>query len=306
MPRAKQATGSLGRRTLLALAVLGLGISLVSCGGSATSTPSEQASVPDRFDAGRAWSLTERQVAVGQRPAGSPQLRELAEQLRPLLPEGRFETVPGEPALRNIVGTLPGSEPGIVVGAHYDTLAAPRGFVGANNGAAGTAVVIGIAQALSRMPAPTAAPEVNFVLFDGEEPAEGTPEESENFLEEGLRGSRAYVEAHPQETSAMILLDYVGNRGLHLPREANSNPVLWRQLLDAAGNVGTARFFLAKAGPSIADDHAPFLLDGVPAIDLIDWRYPGHSLADGLDKLSQKSLDAVGETVTQLVLELRS
>ncbi len=299
-------TSAFGRKIVSALALTMLATGLISCGDSAEPTAAEQPnSAAKRFDAGLAWRLTKRQVAVGQRPAGSAQLRRLAEELRPLLPGGRFEPVPGEPGLRNIVGTLPGKEPGIVVGAHYDTLTKPRGFVGANNGAAGTAVVIGIAQALSRAPASAAAPQIEFVLFDGEEPAEGTPEESENFLEEGLRGSRAYVEAHPQETSAMILLDYVGNRGLHLPREANSTPALWRQLLKAAELVGTGSLFLAKAGAAIADDHAPFLLDGVPAIDLIDWKYPGHSLADGLDKLSPESLDAVGETVTQLVLEMR-
>ncbi|MGB7587437.1 MAG: hypothetical protein WBM00_01880 [Solirubrobacterales bacterium] len=41
------------------------------------------------------------------------------------------------------------------------------------------------------------------------------------------------------------------------------------------------------------------------AVDLIDWRYPGHTLVDGLDKLSRRSLDAVGETAVQLVGELR-
>ena len=41
-------------------------------------------------------------------------------------------------------------------------------------------------------------------------------------------------------------------------------------------------------------------------MDLIDWRYPGHDLRDGLDKLSPKSIDAVGETVVELVLRLRA
>ena len=44
----------------------------------------------------------------------------------------------------------------------------------------------------------------------------------------------------------------------------------------------------------------------MPAIDLIDWTYPGHDLGDGIDKLSPKSLDAVGEAVVELVLRLRS
>jgi hypothetical protein len=43
----------------------------------------------------------------------------------------------------------------------------------------------------------------------------------------------------------------------------------------------------------------------VPAIDLIDWSYPGHSLEDGLDRISRRSLNGVGETVVQLVGGLR-
>lgn len=204
-----------------------------------------------------------------------------------------------------MVGTLPGTQPGIVVGAHYDTLTTPRGFVGANNGAAGTAVVIEVARGLQRMGGSAGGREVRFVLFDGEEPPVKLPEESSNFYGEGLRGSRAYVAAQPSRTEAMILLDYVGNRGLHLPREESSSKHLWNQLLRAAAAVGAERHFSAETGVGIFDDHTPFRRQGVPAIDLIDWSYPGHSLADGLDKISRQSLDAVGETVIQLVTELR-
>lgn len=293
------ATARRGRGAAVAVAAIAL--ALAGCGGG---SPAGEAA-PDRFDAERAWRLVERQVAFGQRPAGSPQLRALARELRPLLPGGRFEAIPGEPRLRNVVGTLPGARPGIVVGAHYDTLVAPRGFLGANNGAAGTAVVVEAARALRRLPAGRGAREVRFVLFDGEEPPAGLPEQSPDFYNEGLRGSRAYVAAHPSRTSAMVLLDYVGGRGLRLPREATSTEALWSRLLIAAETAGMERFFSAETGPAIVDDHTPFLRAGVPAVDLIDWRYPGHSLADGLDKLSPRSLDAVGETVVQLVAELR-
>jgi glutaminyl-peptide cyclotransferase len=44
----------------------------------------------------------------------------------------------------------------------------------------------------------------------------------------------------------------------------------------------------------------------VPAIDLIDWAYPVKNTArDRLDRVSKRSLDAVGETVLELVRELR-
>jgi glutaminyl-peptide cyclotransferase len=292
-------------RVLSVLCAVVLSVAGLACGDDDPAADRAQAKTSGRFDAERAWRLVERQVAVGQRPAGSPQLRALAVRLRPLLPNGRFEPIAGEPRLRNIVGTLRGRKPGIVLGAHYDTLVEPKGFVGANNGAAGTAVVIEAARALRRLPRSAGAREVRFVLFDGEEPEAGLPEESIDFYNEGLRGSRAYVEAHPSRTAAMVLLDYVGNRGLRLPREGSSTRSLWAGVRAAARMVGAARFFPNRTGPTIVDDHTPFLRAGVPAVDMIDWSYPGHSLSDGLDKISRQSLDGVGETVVELVADLR-
>lgn len=104
----------------------------------------------------------------------------------------------------------------------------------------------------------------------------------------------------------MVLLDYVGNKGLRLPREGSSNLGLWARLRAASKAVAAARFFPPYSAQVIVDDHTPFLRAGVPAVDLIDWRYPGHDLRDGLDRLSPRSLDAVGETVVELVLRLRA
>jgi hypothetical protein len=245
--------------------------------------------------------LIHQQVLYGQRPAGSPQLRRLAEVLRAKLPRGTFEAIPGDPDLRNVVGTIPGRKPAIVLGAHYDTLVKPEGFVGANNGAAGTAIVIEAARALSKLERPRSAPEVKFVLFDGEEPAAGLPEEQTDFYSTGLRGSRAYVAAHPGKTRAMFLLDYVANKGLRLPREGTSDAALWAKVRAAAARVGKGAFFPDEIGAAITDDHTPFQRAGVPAVDFIDWSYDGHTLNDGEDKLSRQSADAVGETVVELL-----
>jgi glutaminyl-peptide cyclotransferase len=290
----------------IGLALCAWALAAPGCGSSDDSDSGRRARVVDRFDSARAWQLVRQQLRYGQRPAGSPQLRKLAVRLRPLLPRGRFEPLPGEPGLRNVVGTLPGRRPGIVIGAHYDTLVKPKGFVGANNGAAGTAVVIEAARALAAARPRADAREVRFVLFDGEEPAAGLPEESADFYHSGLRGSRAYVAAHPGRTSAMVLLDYVGNRGVQLPREGSSTLSLWAKVRSAASTVGAKRVFPADVGDEITDDHTPFLRAGVPAVDFIDWSYPGHDLRDGLDKLSRASLEVVGETVVELVLRLRT
>jgi Zn-dependent M28 family amino/carboxypeptidase len=192
-----------------------------------------------------------------------------------------------------------------VIGAHYDTLASPRGFVGANNGAAGTAVVIEASRALRHLRRPRGAREIRFVLFDGEEPAAGLPEDSGDFYHQGLRGSRGYVRQHRRRTKAMVLLDYVGNKGLRLPREGSSTPSLWTELRAAAQRAGALNFFPDQTGDTITDDHSPFLNAGVDAVDLIDWSYPGHDVSDRMNKLSRRSLNAVGETVVELAAELR-
>jgi hypothetical protein len=279
---------------------------IVACGSSAPAKPvatATAAAAPNRFDANAAWDLTQLQVDAGQRPAGSPQLRKLAAKLKARMPHGHYESIPGQPGLRNIVGRLPGKRPGIVVGAHYDTLVKPAGFVGANNGASGSAIVIEIARAMAKM---KRTREVTFVLFDGEEPPSGLPEDDPHFSTSGLRGSRAYVKKYPDRTSQMILLDYVAGKGLQLPREGTSDEGLWNQLRTAARAVGKQKYFPDDVGTAIIDDHSPFLASGVPAIDLIDWSYPGHTLQDGMNMLSKASMDAVGESVLELVRRLQA
>lgn len=244
--------------------------------------------------------MIDEQVALGQRSAGSPASRELGDRLRERLPNGSFEPVPG--GLRNVVGSLPGPGPAIVVGAHYDTEHSPPGFVGANDGAAGTAAVVELARTLEEE-LPEGHREVRFVLFDGEEEPPGCPDAQ--FERCALRGSRAYASAHADEVGELVLLDYVANEGLTLPREANSDQALWARLREAAGRVGAGPFFPSGQQQGYIDDHVPFLLAGVPAIDLIDGSYEfADTVEDTPDKLDPAALDAVGETVAELIIEL--
>jgi glutaminyl-peptide cyclotransferase len=250
-------------------------------------------------------ALVRSQVAVGPRPAGSPQLRRLANRLRPMLPGGAFEPFPStgpQQPLRNIVGVLPGRAPAILIGAHYDTQYRPKGFVGANDSAAGTAALIEIARDL-RSDLPADHREIRFVLFDGEEAPPGCPDR--NFQNCALRGSRAYAAAHPGQIGDMILLDYIANEGAQFPRETNSSPALWADLRAASEQVGTEGLFPDTTQIPIIDDHIPFLEQRIPSIDLIDWSYPyKNGDQDTLDKLDPAVLGEVGETVDRLVMNL--
>jgi glutaminyl-peptide cyclotransferase len=239
------------------------------------------------------------QVELGPRPAGSAKAQQLAAWLRDRLPHGRVEHVRG--GYRNVVGSLPGSGgKAIVLAAHYDTKDLPR-FVGANDGAGGTAAVLEIARAL-RGHWPTTAPPLRFVLFDGEESAN----DKADFYSTGLRGSRPYARRHAKQIRALILLDFVAEKGaMRIPRESSSHIGLWARLRQAAREVGTQTIFPDEVSGAVTDDHTPFQRRGVPAIDLIDFTFRcWHKPCDDLSAVSARSLDLTGETVTQMLLDL--
>jgi glutaminyl-peptide cyclotransferase len=66
--------------------------------------------------------------------------------------------------------------------------------------------------------------------------------------------------------------------------------------------VGTGAAFPAGTSGQVLDDHTPFQARGIPAIDLIDFTFPvWHTPKDDLSAVSARSLDAVGETVVELL-----
>ena len=286
---------------VLILAGLVTGAILLLSTGDGEAKP---AAVPkpkvDRFDAARAYSLAARQVALGPRPPLSAAQRKAAVFLRAGLPAGRYESVPN--GLRNIVGSLPGRMPAILVVAHYDTTDEP-GYLGANNSAAAVGAVVELARDLraSRRRGDRA---VRFLLTDGEEAPR--PFDGSDFYDKALRGSRAYVAAHAREIKQVVLLDFVGNRKLRLRRDLSSDPQLWARLQAAARRVGVARVFPSGTQGTVLDDHTPFLRAGIPAIDLIDFDYPcWQKPCDTMKQVSRASIDAAGEAVLELVQELK-
>jgi Zn-dependent M28 family amino/carboxypeptidase len=262
-----------------------------------SATPAQ--AKPNRFDGAAAMHWVRLQLSYGPRPAGSPALRRLSERLKHALPHGHFQSVPG--GLRNIIARVPGKDPDdvVVVGAHYDTKDIP-GFLGANDGAAGTAAVVELARHLKPR---QIDPTVVFALFDGEESPGDTPDSE--FEAKGLRGSKIAARSFQGKAREMILLDFIGNKDLRIPREQSSDVGLWARLRRAAKRAGAASAFPPRIGPEILDDHTPFEDVGVPSIDLIDFDYPCyHSLCDDLSQISQASIDVVGETLLVLLPRL--
>ncbi len=257
-----------------------------------------QAAVPratsKAFDSRAAYNSVKRQVALGPRPAGSAPSKALAERLRRALPGGRFQAVPD--GLRNVIGVVPGkTKRVVVVGAHYDTKDLP-GFVGANDGAAGTAVMVQLARTIKPR---KLKPTLVFIAFDGEEAPAGVPDAE--FAAEGLRGSKVAAKRY-KNASAMVLLDFIGQRNLRLMADASADADLWAKVRSAGRKAGVGRIFPSDVQGSVQDDHTPFLRQGVPAVDLIDFEYACfHRTCDNMAQIHEPSLDAVGETMMKLL-----
>ena len=271
---------------------------LAACGGGGAGAAAGPA--PDRFDARRAFADLREQVALGPRPAGSEESRLLAERLRARLPRRPLRGRARRAAQRG--GSLPGRGRPILVGAHYDTKDIP-GFVGANDGAGGVATVLELSRALATGRR-ACQREIRFVMFDGEESPAGSPDSA--FLRDGLRGSRAYAAAHADELAAVVVVDFVADRDLSIPRESGSSARLWRLLRASAARVGTIDAFPAGTGGRIHDDHTPFTDRGCAGDRPDRLRLPAlpHAPATRLDKVSARSLDRAGEALVEMLRRL--
>ena len=66
--------------------------------------------------------------------------------------------------------------------------------------------------------------------------------------------------------------------------------------------MGVRSAFPPRTQGAVQDDHIPFLEQGVPSIDLIDFEFDcWHRPCDDLSAVSEESVDAVGEAVLELV-----
>src|SRR5919109_5148173 len=273
---------------------------LAGCGGGDTPGATSR----DRFDARRAFQDLRAQVRIGPRPAGSRASKEEVDFIVDRLREAGVRGTVVQHPYRNVVARIPGREAGtVVVAAHHDTKDIP-GFVGANDGASGVAVLLELAR---KLPRPLPGPSVDLVFFDAEEARDDRP-----FDVDGARGSTQFVryarhgarQASPplSEIRAMVLFDLVADCDLGIPREANSDERLYDLFARAASDRSSsdsAAPFVGSA-PGVLDDHTPFLGAGIPAVDLIDFDFgpgptPGawwHTRQDNLRHVCARSLDA--------------
>jgi carboxypeptidase Q len=189
----------------------------------------------------------------------------------------------GSMQVNNVVAEIRGSElpdEWIIIGAHLDSW---DYGTGAQDNGSGSAMVLEVARAIAAIgKAPRRS--IRFALWGGEE--------------QGLLGSYAYTQAHLNEISKCVAVLNTDNGAGH--------PKGWKvedrkDLQDAMKPISDGLLKdIGGGGLSLETtydtDHGPFMLQGVPALDLwVDMSHYGevrHKSSDTFDKIDPVDLKA--------------
>jgi Zn-dependent M28 family amino/carboxypeptidase len=290
----------------------------------ASATPAavhpEPAGPALRIDSVRAWQYVKDIIAFGPRWDGSKGQQKLGEYLHGKLKNDQVEddafiaeTPAGKIPMRNIIAKFPGSKDGIILlGSHIDTNYPLRktSFVGANDGAATTALLLAIADQLRGKK--LEGYSVWLAFLDGEESIPSARPGDLGWDDKfSLFGSRHLAQKWQQDGTtkkikAFLLADMIGDKDLDIQRDSNSTPWLEDLVLQAAQRLGYQSYFFDRTIEVSGDDHLPFKAAGVPVADIIDLDYGyndafHHTVEDTLDKISPKSLQIAGDVFLETI-----
>jgi glutaminyl-peptide cyclotransferase len=271
---------------------------------------------PPAFDENRAMQYVKEIVKFGPRPLASANHKKVEDYLDAHLKGDQVEddnftaeTNVGRFPVHNIVAKFPGKKDGIIIlASHYDTNYPLRNtsYVGANDGASSSALLLEIANQLRGKP--NEGYSVWLVWDDAEEAMK--PDTEVDFMSDALYGITHLAEKWQadgtlKKVKAFLLADMIGDADLNIDREGNSAPWLQDLVYESATRLGYQSHFYARSLP-MDDDHLPFVKRGVPSIDLIDFTYGynnvfWHSPQDTVDKLSPQSLKIVGSVILESI-----
>lgn len=182
---------------------------------------------------------------------------------------------------------------------------------GANDGASGTGVILEMARNLS-MKAPDCG--VDILFTDAED--YGNSNGFTNNDASWCLGTQYWVENMPYSSinrpSYGILLDMVGGTDARFHRELFSNKYakpITVKIWGEANNLGYENIFINKVGGEVVDDHTFITGAGIPTTDIIEHQsdatgsFPAtwHTLDDDMQHISKSTLEAVGNTVLNVI-----
>ncbi len=214
--------------------------------------------------------------------------------------------------MRNFIVKYPGRKDGIIVlASHYETnyWLKDINFVGANDGACTTALLIAIGQYLREHP--PQGYSVWLLFDDGEESINAQWTNSDSLY--GVRhiAAKWSGDGTLARIKAFVVADMIGWKNMKIDHELNSTPWLL-DLLDKAGKDTGHSNYLTGSSQAIDDDHLPFKDRGVPVLDVIAYEYGPfdnrrgdyayhHTAEDTMDKLSPQSLQVSADLFLDLI-----
>jgi glutaminyl-peptide cyclotransferase len=297
-------------RLLLVTLVLALG--LAAC---ARETPPP----PREFDGQAAFEYLKTQVAFGPRIPGTPPHERMAQWLDSLL-RARADTLVVQAwthvtakgdslPLRNFIARFnPRAATRVLFLAHWDTRPRSDGpasknpkapVPGANDGASGVAVLLGVADALKKHPP---AIGVDLLFDDGEDYGDFNQQPNDVLI--GARYYATHQVPGPQPGYA-VLFDLVADKDLQIYQEGNSltgAPEIVNLVWGVARKAGHQDVFIDAPKHTLTDDHVELQKVGIKAIDVVDFDYPSwHTPDDTIDKVSAASVQVVGDVAVALI-----
>lgn len=290
------------------------------------------------FDADRAYEHIRRQVAFGPRVPNTEAHKACAAYLAEELREAGLQVQVQEAILTaydgtqleamNIIGSYrPEAKTRVMLFAHWDTRPVADHdpdpskrsdpIPGADDGASGTGVLLEIARLLGTVGLEHLGVDIFF--FDAEDygvPAgESYDGDSTDTWALGTQYWTQNLHTEGYNPDFGILLDMVGAKGATFYREYFSQEYAGKYVTliwQTAKALGHEAFFVNKMGGAATDDHF-FVIRNlrIPAVDIINYQPESptgffgeywHTHDDDLHNIDTATLQAVGETVWQVLL----
>jgi hypothetical protein len=289
--------------------------------GDAFAADREEPVKPADFDGKRALGYLEALCKIGPRISGSEGMKQQQQLLEKHFKEhgGQIEwqrftaTQKSDPrrqevAMANlIVSWHPDRKRRVILCSHYDTRPLAdqesdarnwhKPFLSANDGGSGVTLLMEMAHHMTEMKVNVG---VDFAFFDGEE---YVFEQHDEYFFGSKHFGRSYRKMRDKPFySAAILLDMIAGKKPYFPVDPRSwqyAPDLVQVVWRIARELECSTFDLNAIGPEMQDDHIPLNQNGIPAIDIIDARYPHwHKLSDVPANCSSESMEQVAKVLS--------
>ncbi len=271
---------------------------------------------PATFSGDCAFDQVAKQVSFGPRPPASDAIRRLQDYMVGQLKgfgcqvdthDFHASTPIGSVAMKNIVVKIPGASPNIILLAtHYDTdtvgpppqLRKMSNFVGADDAGSSTGIMLEMARVLCGKPQ---AATIWIAFFDGEEALKDWTDTDSVYGSREMAATMA-LSGDLARVKALVLADLVGGKNFHAKRDSETTQWLQDVVWDTAARLGHKDLFVSEHGDGMEDDHLPWKARKIPTVDIIDLDISGdvnywHTEQDTLDKISPKTLQAVGDVI---------